>query len=181
MKRIIITLLITLTCYSFQAQTVVSREENDKLLILRSSLLATNSILSLNTGVSLSFITNKVNGDTFYDIGLYLENYDKFFCQKGCKAIFKTFSGSIITLYEYWETGDVIYFRQHADNRYAITPRFVVIEEDLKKLINEGVEFIRVETIIGLMDFTYKEDIIGGFLGQEYALVNSKKDFSSDF
>lgn len=184
MKKVLFLLFAFLLSYPSFGQAIAVREENEKVL-----LVGTNYMSDYTTGVSLMVLSNKETGEKIYELGLYFDLYGRTLCQKGSKAIFKTFNGTIITLRQITETGDVISRRKLVNSsrineeldRYRLQTDYRITEDDLQTLMHEGIQLMRIETLIGLKDYTYRKDALGGFLSAEYDLILDKKDFESNF
>ena len=114
----------------------------------------------------------KETGEEGIFITLYFQTYSCTFCQEGSRAVFKTFSGSTVTI-EQILSSDTLSNRVGIPDRikptYALFPLYSISKEDLMKLMKEGIQKIRIETLVGFLDFTYKKDELGGYLAAEYA------------
>lgn len=183
-KQIILLSLILLSVPTF-AQSIGFRDDNSEYLAIGTDYMITRAFSSYDTGVALAIYTDKHAGVKTYYLGLYFETYGKTFCQKHSRAVIKTFSGSIITISEILDTYKVINFREqvgdYQSTTYSLKPQYSISEEDIKILMAEGVQLLRIETLQGLKDFTYKSDVLGGYLTKEYNLILGKQDFGSDF
>ena len=185
MKRLLFVLLATILSVPVFSQTVGFRDDSEKILAVGSNYMLTKPWGSYSSGVALAVYTEKESGQRKFDLGIYFETYGQTFCQEHSRAIFKTFSGSIITLEQWLETSDVQNSRErvgdYRSTTYSLTPHYIVPEDVLNKLMEEGIEVMRIETLKGLKDFTYKSDVLGAFLTKEYNLILGKQDFGTDF
>lgn len=179
-KYLLLLLSITLSSQIF-AQTIGFRDDNSEVLSIGTDYLITRSFGAYDTGVALSIYTDKKIGEKKIVLSLYVETYGRTVCQKHSRAIFKTFSGSIITVSEILDTYKVQNGWVGNSNKFYLKPHYLISESDFNTLMKEGIQLIRIETLKGLKDFTYKSDVIGGYLTKEYNLIMGKQDFEADF
>lgn len=186
MKKI--SLLIVLLCWIIPvfSQTIQKREEKDGYLTLMTGYMKTRALSLDYVGVSLATVTNQSadNNEEKIIMLVFFYETDKTFTQEGSKAIIKTFTGDIVTLKQKTQDSHVIYNRKRIDevlDRYLIYVNYFITEKELNKIINEGIQVIRIEALTGLKDYVFKDDALGRFIKSEYALIMQKQDFGMDF
>ena len=176
MKKVIIFILTIFTSASLFAQSLAFRKESNGRYVAGTNYMLSSMSFSKSTGVALTVYSNQISEEREYNMGIYFETSGPAYCQQGSKAIIKTFANSIITLH----ANDY----EHADNegaKYYYRIHYAITEDDLQRLINEGIQLIRIETSIGLIDNVFKKDILGKYLKKENEMILEKRDFSSDF
>lgn len=185
MKKNIVLLSFILLSVPMFAQTIGFRDDNGEVLAIGTDYMITRAFGSYDTGVALAIYTDKHTGEKTYDLGIYFETYGKTFCQEHSRAVIKTFSGSIITISERLDTYKVQNGRKqvgdYRSTTYSLKPQYSISEGDIKTLMAEGIQRLRIETLKGLKDFTYKSDVLGGYLSKEFNLILGKQDFGADF
>lgn len=183
-KKTVMLLLCAMSSPLF-AQSIGFRNDSEKALAVGTNFMITRSFGGYSSGVALAVYTNKVTSERVVDMGIYFETEGKTFCQEHSRVVLKTFSGSIVTLEQRLKTSDVENGRKRVGDYNSTTfylkPQYLIKESDLSTLMNEGIQIMRVETLKGFIDFTYKSDVLGGYLKSEYDLVLGSRDFESDF
>lgn len=185
MKKIVVLLFLCAMYSPLFAQSIGFRDDNERTLAVGTNYLITRLFGGYSSGVALAIYTDKATNERMFDIGIYFETYGKTFCQEHSRAVIKTFSGSIVTLEQRLDTYKVENTRErvgdYQSTTFSLKPQYFIQERDLITLMDEGIQFLRVETLKGFKDFTYKSDVLGGFLKSEYNLILEKKDFESNF
>ena len=127
--------------------------------------------------------TTKQTGEIDYYLGLYSAG-EITNLQENSRAVFKTFSGTIITLVTSNTSrlkNEIVHLGDYTSKTWALKVVYDITEEALNTLMNEGVAILRVETMAGIRDYNYDKDYLGGFLRSELDLINEKKSFENDF
>lgn len=175
MRKLLLFFLSFWIGFPMFSQTIISyasRVDNETSIVVKTDILATSIWSNLPAGVSLTHVKMKETGEEGIFITLYFQTYSCTFCQEGSRAVFKTFSGSTVTI-EQILSSDRLSNRVGIPDRikptYALFPLYSISKEDLMKLMKEGIQKIRIETLVGFLDFTYKKDELGGYLAAEYA------------
>lgn len=185
MKHLGLFITMLLVSLNSFAQTIAEREDFETYSTITTTYGIDKSFFGYSTAVALSMLTNKTTDERVFQLFYYFETSGKTLCQKGSKLIIKTFQGSIITLEQILADDRVRSYRERVGsvegNVYSLRGHYYIDEDDIKKLIDEGIQLIRVETLKGLIDYTYKTDTLGKLLNTEYDLLFEKQDFGSDF
>ena len=185
MKKTVLLLLLGALSSSLFAQSISFRNDNEKTLAVGTNFMITRSFGSYSTGVALAMYTDKVTKERSFDMGIYFETYGQTFCQEHSRAVLKTFSGTIVTLVQRLDAYKVQGSRErvgdYKSTTFSLKPQYLIQENDLNTLMNEGIQILRIETSKGFKDFTYKSDVLGGYLKSEYNLILEKRDFESNF
>lgn len=183
MKKISLLILMLFWIIPAFSQTIQLREEKDGYLTLMTSYMRARVKSLEYVGISLTTATNLSTNEKIILLGFYYD-VDKTYTQKGSRAIIKTYTDDIITLIQNTEDSRVVIDRKRVDDMtdtYRIFVNYFISEKELNKIINEGIQVIRIEALSGLKDYVFKEDALGGFLKSEYALIMQKQDFGLDF
>ena len=183
MKKYSLLILMLFWIIPAFSQTIQLREEKDGYLTLMTSYMRARVKSLEYVGVSLATATNLSNNEKIILLAFCFDA-DKTFTQKGSKAIIKTFTGDIITLIQETKDMEVVQSRKRIDDimdSYRFFVNYLVSEKELNKIINEGIQVIRIEALTGLKDYVFKEDALGGFIKSEYTLIMQKQDFGLDF
>lgn len=185
MRKIVLLLLFGVLSSPLFAQGIGFRDDDGTTLSIGTNYRITRSSGDYSTGVSLAVGINRLTNIQTFLMGIYFETCGKMFCQKHSRAVLKTFSGSIVTVEQCIDSYKVQENREavggYDSNIFSLTPCYIIQESDLNTLMNEGIKVLRIETSKGLMDFTYKSDVLGAYLKSEYKLLLEKRDFESNF
>lgn len=183
MKKRLLIILFSLFCVSSFAQTISFRDDRKDVFAAGTDYLITNFYGKYDSGVSLTVYIPKQAGEKKCIIGIYSEG-NKTETQENSRAVFKSFSGNIITLKQSNESGvqnAILQLGNYQSNTWALKVHYDISEEDLNTLMNEGVAVLRIETLAGIREYIYDKDYLGGFLRSELDLINEKKSFENDF
>lgn len=172
-KRLLLLLFNLMIAYPMFAQKISERIETDNSTLIQTEYMISRPFFTSATGIALAKFTDKIEGRERYELLLYFEMPDKTTCQKGSRAIIKTRKGSIITLKQKTEKLSAEIVDVNSGFR-ALKPRYDITNDDLQKILVEGIEILRIETLLGLKDFSYPENVLGEYLEKEYNLIVNK-------
>ena len=183
MKKLILFCLSMIILTPAFAQEIAFRTDNDNVF----SIGANYMIGKGNVAVGLSYMLDKISEERTFQIPMVTISYELAFSfDKGAKALIRTFSGSIIELSQMKSCYDIgrdlkSAYSGSTSYYYYCYPYFEVSHNDLLIMMQEGIQKIRFETTIGMKDYSYEKDELGGLLRKEYDLIFSKTKFDTDF
>lgn len=183
MKKLILFCLCFVILTPVFAQEIAFRTDNDNVF----SIGANYMIEKGNVAVGLTYMIDKNTEEETYQIAMATISYELAFSfDKGAKALIRTFAGNIIELSQIKNCHDIGRESKRAYSGsstyyYYCYPYFEVSHDDLKTMMQEGIQKIRFETTIGMIDYSYEKDELGKLLKKEYDLILSKSKFDTDF
>lgn len=183
MKRILLFAFLITIAFPSYSQSIAYREEKDGIVTTATSRMTTRAFSHERIGIALYIASDQTTNVKSVLLD-FLYELDKTYTQKGSRAIIKTFTGDIIKLVQNTNDDTVSKYREQSDETldlYFINVQYLTDEKTLNKLINEGIQKIRIETLTGLRDYVFKNDVLGGYLKSEHNLIIQNNDFSANF
>lgn len=189
-KRLLSFTIISLLAFPMLAQSLGYREEDDNSIKMGTNYyLEEKGLFSVGPqiGVALEYVLNKETGEEVYSLDFLIETFEReFSIDKNANLYIKTVKGNVITLHHLQTNTEVKKESTRVGDRsnssyYRIYPHYLISNEDLQTLMNEGVQKLSFMTTAGYFTHNYTKETIGAILVKEYELLHGKTNFDEGF
>ena len=186
MRKVLITVIAALITTITYGQSLGYRNDTkDKLHV------GTNyTVFKGELGISLNYTVLKATNEKEWMISVVLySRKERLGIDQGAKLLIRTFKGTVVELKQLNDCYNIKVeteypyksLRDYETVDYLIYPDYLITEDNLQIIMNEGIKKMRFEITKGLKDLVWDNDVYGKVLISEFNLINGKTDFDSGF
>lgn len=170
-----IIILLFLKIVPIYAQSIVIKEDADSTLVIGTSIMYAKTLLNTSCGVSLLSIYNKNSDEEEMFIGVAIPTGSKkVYSQEFSKCIIKTFGGDIISATQIEPLSTATSTGSDMATWWNVANYHISLE-NLRKIFSSGINVIRIQASIGVIEVSYKTDVLGNYLIAEYSKIQTAK------